>query len=67
MVSRVKYDTIPKPTKDAFKKNPFLFILIIIGAVAAIITEGRAIFFIFVLFILFGIFRYIFSLFVKKN
>jgi|SRR5690554_2554018 len=67
MVSRIKYDTIPKPSKEEFKKNPFLFILIIIGVITAIVTTGRAIFFIFVLFILFGIFRYIFSLFVKKN
>lgn len=67
MVSRIKYDTIPKPTKEEFKKNPVLFFIILIGAVAAVFTSGKAIFFIFVLFILFGIFRYIFYLFVKKK
>lgn len=67
MVSRVRYDTIPKPTKEDLKEKPFLFMLIIAGITAAIATEGKAIFFIFVLFILFGIFRYIFNLFVKKT
>jgi CDP-diacylglycerol---serine O-phosphatidyltransferase len=67
MVSKIKYDTIPKPTKEELKQKPILFLIIILGVIAAIITSGRAIFFIFVLFILFGIFRYIFNLFVKKS
>jgi len=67
MVSKIKYDTIPRPTKEEFKKNPFLFLIILFGAIAAILTSGKAIFFIFVLFILFGIFRYIFTLFVKRT
>jgi hypothetical protein len=49
------------------KQKPILFFIIILGAVAAVLTSGKAIFFIFVLFILFGIFRYIFNLFVKKT
>ena len=67
MVSRIKYDTIPKPTKKDLKEKPIIFLLIIAGAITAIITEGKVIFFIFVLFILFCIFRYIFSLFVRKT
>jgi len=67
MVSKIKYDTIPRPTKEEFKKNPFLFLIILFGAIAAILTSGKAIFFIFVLFILFGIFRYIFTLFIKRT
>jgi CDP-diacylglycerol--serine O-phosphatidyltransferase len=67
MVSRIKYDTIPKPTKKDLKEKPFLFLLIIAGLIAAIITKGRVVFFIFVLFILFGIFRYIFSFFIRKT
>ncbi|HSP88060.1 MAG TPA: CDP-diacylglycerol--serine O-phosphatidyltransferase [Ignavibacteriaceae bacterium] len=67
MVSRIKYDTIPKPSKEEFKKKPFIFLLTFFGLIAALFTQGKAIFFIFVLFILFGIFRYVFSLFIKKN
>ncbi|RPI73881.1 MAG: CDP-diacylglycerol--serine O-phosphatidyltransferase [Ignavibacteriales bacterium] len=67
MISKIKYDTIPKPTKEEFRKNPILFLIILFGAAAAIITSGKAIFLIFVLYILFGIFRYIFTLFVKKT
>jgi len=66
MVSKIKYDTIPKPTKQDIKEKPFIVLLILLGAVAAIITKGKAVFFIFVLFILFGIFRQVFSLFAKK-
>ncbi len=67
MVSKIKYDTIPKPTKKDLKEKPVIFILIIAGLIFTIITEGRAIFFVFVLFILFGIFRYVFSFFIRKK
>jgi CDP-diacylglycerol--serine O-phosphatidyltransferase len=66
MVSRIRYDTIPKPSKDELKKKPLFFIFILLAVIATLATEGNAVFFIFVLFILFGIFRYIFNLFVKK-
>lgn len=66
MVSKIKYDTIPKPSKKDLKEKPILFFIIVAGVIATIITKGKAVFFIFVLFILFGIFRYIFNLFAKK-
>jgi CDP-diacylglycerol---serine O-phosphatidyltransferase len=66
MVSKIKYDTIPKPSKESFKEKPYQFIFIILAIIAALITSGKAIFYIFVLIILFGIFRYIFNFFVKK-
>ena len=66
MVSKIKYDTIPKPSKENFKEKPYQFIFIFLAIIAAFITSGKAIFFIFVLIILFGIFRHIFNLFAKK-
>ena len=66
MVSKIKYDTIPKPSKETFKEKPYQFIFILLSLIAIIITSGQAIFFIFVLIILFGIFRHIFNLFTKK-
>ena len=66
MVSKIKYDTIPKPSKESFKEKPYQFIFIILAIIAAFITSGKAIFYIFVLIILFGIFRYIFNLIAKK-
>jgi len=66
MVSKIKYDTIPKPSRENFKQKPYQFIFIFLAIIATLITSGKAIFFIFVLIILFGIFRHIFNLFVKK-
>lgn len=67
MVSRIKYDTIPKPSKKDFKEKPFLFLFIFSAIIIAIITSGKAVFFIFVFFILFGIFRHLFSLLKRKG
>lgn len=66
MISKIKYDTIPKPTKETFKEKPYQFIFILLSLIATVITSGQAIFFIFVLIILFGIFRHIFNLLTKK-
>jgi CDP-diacylglycerol---serine O-phosphatidyltransferase len=66
MVSKIKYDTIPKPSKENFKEKPYQFIFILLAIIAIFITSGKAIFYIFVLIILFGIFRHIFNLVVKK-
>ena len=59
MVSRIKYDTIPKFSWGAIKKEPFIIILIVAGVAVLIITSGKALFYIFVLYNLFGIFRHI--------
>jgi CDP-diacylglycerol--serine O-phosphatidyltransferase len=67
MVSRIKYDTIPKFSWDAIKKQPFIIPFIAGGIAVLLITSGRALFYIFVLYILFGIFRHIFYLISKKN
>jgi len=67
MVSKVRYDTIPKPSINEIKKKPIHFIFITISIILLIITSGKALFYIFVFIILFGIFRYIFNKFSKKN
>lgn len=67
MVSKVKYDTLPKPSINEIKKKPFRYIFIIAAIVLLIITSGKALFYIFVFIILFGIFRYIFNKFSKKS
>lgn len=66
MISKIKYDAIPKPTKDTLKEKPYQFIFILLSIIVIFITSGKAIFFIFVLIILFGIFRHIFNLLTKK-
>lgn len=68
MVSTIKYDTIPKLNKKSLKEKPQIFIFVVITLLLIIFTTpGRALFFIFVLMILFGIFRHIYNFFVKKN
>jgi CDP-diacylglycerol---serine O-phosphatidyltransferase len=67
MVSKVKYDTIPKPSIKKIKKKPLQYIFIAAAIIILIITSGKALFYIFVFIILFGIFRYIFNKFSKRN
>jgi len=67
MVSRVKYDTIPKPSIKGIKNKPFHYIFIIAAIILLIITSGKALFYIFVFIIVFGIFRYIYTIISKKS
>ncbi len=67
MVSKVKYDTIPKPSFRGIKRKPVQYIFIVSAITILIITSGKALFYIFVFMILFGIFRYIFNKFSKKS
>lgn len=67
MVSRIKYDTLPKFTIKGVKENPYKFVFILVSLIAVIFTGGKALFYVFVLMILFGIFRHIFSLSIGKN
>lgn len=67
MISRVRYDTIPKFSLRSIKEKPFHHIFVLAGIFILIITKGKALFFIFVFIIGFGIFRHIFHLFSKKN
>ncbi len=44
MVSRIKFDNIPKPTKKKIKQNPVVFSVFIIGLVGSIVSKGYFIF-----------------------
>ncbi len=44
MVSKIKFDNLPRPTKKSFKKRPIASIIFIIGFAASIITKGRFVF-----------------------
>jgi len=67
MVSTIKYDSLPKFNMKEIKAKPAVFIFLLIAAVLLIVTAGKALFFIFVFMILFGIFRHIFFKLTKKN
>lgn len=44
MVSTVKFDNIPRPSKKSFKQRPLISIIFVIGLILSIITLGTAIF-----------------------
>jgi CDP-diacylglycerol---serine O-phosphatidyltransferase len=68
MVSTIRYDTFPKLNKKEIKEKPQVVIFAILVIVLVLITTpGRALFFIFVLIILFGIFRHLLNFFAKKK
>lgn len=57
MVSTVKYDVVPKPSKRNILAHPYKFGIYFIGIVLVVVTRGSAIFPLFVLFVLYGIIR----------
>ena len=66
MVSSIKYDTLPKFSLTGIKEKPFHFGFVILSLIVLFLTSGKALFFIFVFIILFGIFRHLFYLLAKK-
>lgn len=67
MVSRIKYDTLPKFTSEGIKERPYSFGFVILSVIIILVTKGEALFYLFILIILFGIFRHAFSLIIPKK
>ncbi len=59
MVSKVRYDTLPKVSARAIRKEPWKFIFFALAAIVVSVTAGSAIFPLFMLFILIGLIRYL--------
>jgi CDP-diacylglycerol--serine O-phosphatidyltransferase len=57
MVSKVKYDTLPKISRRALVKEPWKFVFFALAIIVVFVTGGNAIFPLFVLFITLGIIR----------
>jgi len=60
MVSRFRYETLPHFSKRGLKEKPYHFSFFAVSIAALILTEGRAIFLIFLFIVLFGIFHSIY-------
>lgn len=67
MISRIKYDTIPKFTLKSIKDRPYQYILILSAIILIIFYQVEGIFYAFVFMIVFGIFRHIFLHLTHKN
>ena len=67
MISRIKYDTIPKLRLKELKENPYVILLLVLAVCLLIFYPfAQALFFMFVFITVFGIFRHIFYLIKKK-
>jgi CDP-diacylglycerol--serine O-phosphatidyltransferase len=59
MVSTVKYDTIPKFGRRAIRLHPLKFAVFMIGLIIAVATLGKALFWMFLLYIVGGLIRWV--------
>jgi len=59
MVSKVKYDTLPKISRRALKKEPWKFVFGVLAIIVIFLTGGNAIFPLLLLFIVLGLVRYV--------
>jgi CDP-diacylglycerol---serine O-phosphatidyltransferase len=62
MVSKVKYDTLPKISRKAIQREPWKYVFALLAIVVVVVSGGNAIFPLFVLFIGVGIVRYLVGL-----
>lgn len=60
MVSRVKYDSIPKFSLRSIKEKPFTYIFILAGLIVVVFYRIEGVFYTFVFMVVFGIFQHIF-------
>jgi CDP-diacylglycerol--serine O-phosphatidyltransferase len=67
MVSRIKYDSLPKPSFEAVKKNPIIFIILLIAVILTIVTNGEGAFTFCIFYIFTGIIRGTKNLFFRKH
>jgi CDP-diacylglycerol--serine O-phosphatidyltransferase len=67
MVSRFKYDAMPKFSKRAILKSPVKYIIILAAVILVVATAGKGSLYVFLFYILTGIFRSIRALFTKGS
>lgn len=59
MVSNIKYSAFPKLNKTTLRGKPIYLLLAIVGLVLIFLTDGTALFYVFLGIVLFGIFRHL--------
>ncbi|HQT91055.1 MAG TPA: hypothetical protein PL001_03405, partial [Candidatus Kryptobacter bacterium] len=59
MVSTVRYDTLPKFSKRAIRSHPLKFMVFSLGLIVAVVTLGRALFWLLVLYVVGGLIRWV--------
>jgi CDP-diacylglycerol--serine O-phosphatidyltransferase len=66
MVSRIKYENLPRPSLNSMKSNPILFAFVILSIILGIVTVGFSIFPSMLIFIVVGLVRYVYN-FINSN
>jgi CDP-diacylglycerol---serine O-phosphatidyltransferase len=61
MVSTVRYDTLPKFSRRAIRSHPLKFMVFAVGVIIIIATLGKALFWLFMLYIIGGLVRWVFE------
>jgi hypothetical protein len=59
MISNIKYSAFPKLNRTSLRGKPIYLVLTIVGLVLTFLTDGTALFYIFLGIVLFGIFRHL--------
>jgi CDP-diacylglycerol---serine O-phosphatidyltransferase len=67
MVSNIKYSAFPKLNKTMLRGKPIYLVLTILGLVLTFLTDGTALFYLFLGIVLFGIFRHIIKKVIKNK
>jgi CDP-diacylglycerol--serine O-phosphatidyltransferase len=63
MVSTIKYDNVPRPTAASFKQRPVFFLVFLAGLVISLVTGGKAIFPVMMLYMVGGAIRHVVNAF----
>lgn len=67
MVSKFRYDSIPKISLNAIKKYPVKFIFLFVGIIICIVTKGEGLFLFCLFYLSTGIFRGVYNQFNKTK
>lgn len=67
MISKIKYESLPKPSLNSIKKNPLVFIILFIGIVITVATNGEGSFSFCLFYIFSGILISLKNLVFNKN
>ncbi|MBL8006569.1 MAG: CDP-diacylglycerol--serine O-phosphatidyltransferase [Ignavibacteria bacterium] len=67
MVSKIKYESLPKPSLHSVKKNPIVYIIVLIAAVIVIATGGEGSFTFCIFYIFSGIIVSLKNILFKKH
>ena len=60
MVSKIKYETLPSLSIKGIKEHPAKSIFLLLAFILVIISEGKALFYIFMIVVLYGILKHVF-------